>query len=264
MPTPTPAAPSWPAAICNWATAAPWRAAHSRPSARRYVPTVGLLLPNALSLPTGTLTVNNAGQGFSVNFAGRFTLTGSNTLAGSNTGLVTFTGPISGSGALNVTALTAQLQGNNSYTGGTTLTSGTLLVQPVNATQTLTFAGATGGTFTLAFNNQLTAPITYSATGTTLRTNIAAALAALPSVGGAGNISVVSNAGGTQVTVAFLNNTGGPTMTAYAAGLTGTTERSVSRRRRRAASAPSARGRSFLPAARCWPIRPPRSPIRWS
>jgi hypothetical protein len=63
---------------------------------------------------------------------------------------------------------------------------------PTNGTsevQTLTIGGTpTGGTFKLKYKNQITAPISWSATNNTLRDNVDAALEALTNIG-AGNIT---------------------------------------------------------------------------
>ncbi len=88
----------------------------------------------------------------------------------------------------------------------------------VNAQQTVTFTGVTSGTFSLNFNGQTTAPITYSATAATLAANIQAGLMNLPNVGGlatAGTVSV--SVTGSVATVTFggsLGLTALPTMTA--------------------------------------------------
>ena len=92
-----------------------------------------------------------------------------------------------------------------------------------NAVETLNFGGTpSGGTFTLAFGNQTTLPITYSTTATTLQANILNALSALTSisaVGGIGTNSVNVAVGGTATaaTVTFQNALGGEPQTAISA-----------------------------------------------
>ena len=127
--------------------------------------------------------------------------------------------------ALGGTNLPPMTVGTNSLTGGTspTLTIATTTVggylpaiESPNALQTLTFgASNTGGTFTLNFDGQTTAAITYSATANTLESNIQTALVALSNIG-ANNV-VVTATSSTVVTVVFQNVLGGqnvPVMTA--------------------------------------------------
>ena len=87
-----------------------------------------------------------------------------------------------------------------SVSGGTfTLTFKSVFVTPlqeggggVNERQSVVLpAGTNGGTFTLAFNNGTTAPIPFNATAAQL----AGALGALSTVGGAGNVLVSGGAG---------------------------------------------------------------------
>jgi|SRR5581483_2327021 len=92
-----------------------------------------------------------------------------------------------------------------------------------NDVQTITITGTpTGGTFTLAWNGQVTAPIAYNANAAAVQ----AALAALSNVG-AGNVAVSGGAlPGAAVVVTFqglLGNSVQPVITANGAGLTGGT-----------------------------------------
>jgi sugar lactone lactonase YvrE len=93
-----------------------------------------------------------------------------------------------------------------------------------NAVQNVSFTGfASGDTFTLTFKGETTAPITYSTTVATLKTNIKNALAALPAVGGAANLSISGTA--TSINVTFLGALGGqaqPTMACTRVGGSGT------------------------------------------
>lgn len=94
----------------------------------------------------------------------------------------------------------------------------------VNAVQTVTITGTpTGGTFTLTYNGQTTAPIAYNASAATVQ----AALALLTNIAIAGNVSCGGGAEpGTPVTVTFtglLGNQPQPLMTANGAALTGGT-----------------------------------------
>lgn len=99
----------------------------------------------------------------------------------------------------------------------------------VNAVQTVTITGTpTGGTFTLTYAGQTTAPIAYNA-------NAAAVLTALVGLSNIASSSNVATGGGalpgSAVTVTFqgeLGNSVQPLMTANGAGLTGGTTPAVS------------------------------------
>lgn len=83
--------------------------------------------------------------------------------------------------------------------------------------QTVTVAGATGGTFTLTFNGQTTAPIAFGATAAAVQT----AFLALSTVG-AGNATVTGSAGG-PFTITFTGTKAGinqPPVVANPASLT--------------------------------------------
>jgi hypothetical protein len=73
--------------------------------------------------------------------------------------------------------------------------------------QTLTI-DATGGTFTLVFDGQTTAPITWSATNNTLRDRVDAALEALTNIGTGGVTTAVGTmtAGVGTLTITFAGN----------------------------------------------------------
>lgn len=94
--------------------------------------------------------------------------------------------------------------------------------------QTLTIGGTpTGGTFTLAFRGDTTAPITWSATNATLVANIDAALEALSTIGTGGVTTAVGTAvaGIGTITITFagnLVNRAVPTITVAANAMTGT------------------------------------------
>jgi hypothetical protein len=112
--------------------------------------------------------------------------------------------------------------------GGVTLAPGTVLGQTTAAAaaaevQTLTITGTpTGGTFTLAFNGQVTAPIAYNA-------NAAAVQAALQALSTIGSGNVTGGGGalpGTPVTLTFagaLTNTPVPLVTVASTAFTGGT-----------------------------------------
>jgi len=98
----------------------------------------------------------------------------------------------------------------------------------VNDRQTITISGTpTGGTFTLNFGGQITIPIAFNATAST----VAAALAALGLIGSSNNIDVVGGPlPGTPVSVRFKDAMGSkpqPVMTAISA-LTGGSSPAVS------------------------------------
>ena len=109
---------------------------------------------------------------------------------------------------------------------GTIEVRGGKVIANSNADQQLAFgASNTGGTFTLTFNGQTTAAITYSTTPATLQSNIQAGLGALPFVGSASNVTVNANSNGTVAEITFIRALAGlnlPLLTA-AASLTGGT-----------------------------------------
>ena len=97
--------------------------------------------------------------------------------------------------------------------------------QRTDETQTIRVsASTTGGTFTLTFNGQTTAPIAFNANAAA----IAAALAALSNIGGAANVQVtgtgtVNTANQTALWKGTFEEQDVPTLTADGTGLTGTT-----------------------------------------
>lgn len=91
-----------------------------------------------------------------------------------------------------------------------------------NAVQTVTITGTpTGGTFTLTYAGQVTAPIAFNASAAT----VLAALIALPNIATASNVATGGGAlPGAAVTVTFQGELGNqpiPVMTINIAGLTG-------------------------------------------
>lgn len=109
------------------------------------------------------------------------------------------------------------------FTGATAPGAGT------DEVQTLTIGGTpTGGTFTLRFRGEDTDPIAWSATNATLVANIDAALGALGSIGGAGNVTTavgVMTAGIGTITITFtaaLGKMAVPTIQVVSNDLTGT------------------------------------------
>ena len=92
---------------------------------------------------------------------------------------------------------------------------------PSDEVQTVTVSHATGGTFTLTFNGQTTAPIAWNASASSVYSALSV-LTSITSVGG--TIIVTGNAGG-PFTVTFaggMSDQAEPVMTANATGLTGT------------------------------------------
>ena len=91
--------------------------------------------------------------------------------------------------------------------------------EPINELQKITLGGSpTGGSFTLSFNGQTTAPLPFDAT----RDELGAALEALSTIGG-GNVRVASQASGPPFTIEFTGSLGGgpqPSIAADASGLT--------------------------------------------
>src|SRR5262249_19719467 len=91
-------------------------------------------------------------------------------------------------------------------------------IATTNAVQTISLTKVASGSFTLSFNGQTTAPITYSTTPGTTATNIQTALQALPGIGTNATVTAlaVSGANNQYFTVAFTGSLGGapqPTMT---------------------------------------------------
>lgn len=92
-----------------------------------------------------------------------------------------------------------------------------LLVNAVSAVQSVTFANAAGGTFTLTFNGQTTSAIAYNASATTVQT----ALRALSSVGGT-NVAVAGSNGG-PYTITFQGALAGQPNNILVVDITSTT-----------------------------------------
>ena len=140
---------------------------------------------SALLTGNATLSVNNTTQ-FNGDLAGPYgvTLTNQPVAAGSTTyngsgGTLVFTAPVSYTGPTNISAGTLKLSSNGALTQTTA----------ANAVQAVTVIKAASGTFSMSFNGQTTAAITYSTTPAITAENIQAALAALPAIG-ANNVSV--------------------------------------------------------------------------
>ncbi len=184
-----------------------------------------LLYDGSTATYTRGLTVNAGGGGILTSQSSTTLTIATGGIASNGTlfvnggGTTAISSVISGNGGLseNGGTGTVSLSAANTFSGGTTLASGTLIMASTNAVQTITFGGTvTGGTYTLTFNGQTTSAITYNANAATIQ----AALAALSTIG-AGNVAV-SGTGPFNVT--FQNALGGqslPTMTAQSF-LTGT------------------------------------------
>ncbi len=130
---------------------------------------VGVTLPNNITVPAfASITLGNGalGQGLNLTFSGTVNLPGAATIAVTNVGMTTFSNTISGPGALVLTnaAGFVQLQGTNTYTGGTTVSAGTLILGNSSA---LGFGTANLGGATVV----ATAPVSFAnsllLTGTT-------------------------------------------------------------------------------------------------
>jgi hypothetical protein len=95
--------------------------------------------------------------------------------------------------------------------------------QRTNENQTVRVANATGGTFTLTFDGQTTAPLAFNSTAA----QIAAALAALSSIGGTSNVQATGGPVNTANVLVTWKGTfeeqNVATLTFDATGLTGTT-----------------------------------------
>ena len=156
--------------------------------------------PNAITAgPDGNVWFTEKNQGAVVGAIGRVTPSGS---------VTEFTEKVVGSPE----GIAAGIDGNLWYASGA-----------LNESQGVSFTGSpTGGTFTLTFNGETTAPISYSTNNTTRTTNIRNALSVLPKIGGAGQIFVTNT--GALTTATFngaLAQTDFPTMTCNSSGLTG-------------------------------------------
>ena len=150
-----------------------------------------------LNLGGNTLTVGSGGiLGISANAANSITITNGTLNFGSAQGIL-FT---DGSAATNL-AVAANITGN----GGLALSAGassvtlsgvnTYSAANSNAIQSLTLGGViTGGTFTLSFNGQTTAPINWTLSSPTLANAIQSALTTLSTIG-LGNVVVLNAAG---------------------------------------------------------------------
>ncbi len=119
-------------------------------------------LPNAVTVPAfASVTLAAAiGQGMNLTFSGTVTLPGQATLAVTNTGFTSFTNTITGPGALILTTAAGivQLLGTNNYSGGTTMSAGTVIVNSANSfgSGAVTLSGGTIVANTpVAFTNNL-------------------------------------------------------------------------------------------------------------
>ena len=97
----------------------------------------------------------------------------------------------------------------------------------VDEVQTITLGGTpTGGTFRLAFNSEITAAITWSATNATLLANIETALEALTGIGATLTLAVTTMVAGIgDATITFTGAQGKRAqslITVYSNSLTGT------------------------------------------
>jgi autotransporter-associated beta strand protein len=127
------------------------------------------------SILTPKIVQQNAGQ-FAVNVNLQITDTTAAggwaglTVDGPGTGQVTLGGTISGTGSLTKAGtFTAVVSGNNTYTGGTTVTAGTLRLGAANVlpdTGTVTLAGGTLSTGAGAGNSDVVGGLTLSASST--------------------------------------------------------------------------------------------------
>ena len=110
--------------------------------------------PNSITMSGGTLTSSTVPSNNPV-YSGALTISGANTLNNAAANVLTISGVINGAGSLIKTGETGTviLANNNNYTGGTTITSGTLNVtgslaagSAVTVTGTLAGSGTVAGT----------------------------------------------------------------------------------------------------------------------
>jgi len=98
--------------------------------------------PKFAGTVTNSVTLNNIQNLGGVTWAGPMTLIGTNPMGGE--GNPNITGNISGSGGINVNVNTVTLAGSNTFTGNTTVSSGTLALNNVNAIQNSTLDTVAG------------------------------------------------------------------------------------------------------------------------
>ena len=177
-----------------------------------------------VNVAAGSLvTSNTVGQTGGVNVTGN--------------GSMTAAGIISGAGALNVsTTGTVALNANNNYTGGTTITSGTVTLGSANALPTSSVLAVNGGTLDLHGNSISLSNITDTNAGGVITNSVASTTSTINFAGansasyqlfaaindGAGKVAVVTNITNTQTGgIARILNfhstgtyTGGTTITA--------------------------------------------------
>jgi autotransporter-associated beta strand protein len=133
---------------------------------------ISVVVGNSINLPNVTATLSSVSSGNNLTFTGPVSLTGSNTLAVSNTGLTAFTGVVSGSGALllNTGGGTVQFTGANTYSGGLTVSAGTLLVSNAQGLSSGPLSPG-GGTVIATTPVAITNPLLLSGTVTTSGSN---------------------------------------------------------------------------------------------
>jgi autotransporter-associated beta strand protein len=106
------------------------------------------MTPN--TIPAGTLQIGNGGTSGSIDSTSSITNRG--TFVFNRSDAITFAAPISGNGALKVQAGNVTLTGNNSYTGATTISAGTLQIGNGGTIGSLGTTASVTDNGTLAFN----------------------------------------------------------------------------------------------------------------
>ncbi|WP_034408861.1 Ig-like domain-containing protein, partial [Comamonas thiooxydans] len=165
------------------------------------------LSSGSLTLDGGTLAMTVTGVGASTTFTNAITLgTGGGTISvagGSGANTANFSGVISGGGSLTKTSPSIlQLSGNNTYTGATNVTGGTLLVSHANALGTTAGGTTVSNGATVRIDGALSVAESFvvSGSGTTVSS---VNYGAIHLVSGSSTLSGnVTLAGGTDISAA--------------------------------------------------------------
>jgi autotransporter-associated beta strand protein len=171
-----------------------------------YTTTGGTLtIPNSFVLNSGTLHVG----GSSIKtYSGGINLTGAGTILNDGGSTSILSGVISGGGGLTTNGATTQITGINTYSGGTTLASGTLNINSDAALGAVPVSPATNISFTAASTLQAGAPIVNLNANRNISIPSATAVTLDPA---AGNMFIINGSianTGTASTITHPTNSG--------------------------------------------------------